>query len=74
MSDVVLDSPSFSEELLRVKSCRGRVVGTAAQLETLRFCNVIEGSLTITVTDVEADFDALRGITAISGALLDLLD
>ena len=67
-------SPSFSEELVRVKRCIGRLVSTAAQLEALRFCNVIDGSLIIAAMDVEVDFDALRSITAISGVLLVLFD
>ena len=56
-----------------MKRCRGRLVSSAAQLEALRFCNVINGSLNIAVTDVKADFDALRGITAISGLKFSLI-
>jgi hypothetical protein len=50
--------------------CSGAVVGDAAALEQLRFCDVINGSLVIEVAEEEADFTALRNIEAIQGMLV----
>lgn len=40
---------------------------TVADLEALRYCGYVNGSLTIAVKDSSADFSALRDIEIISG-------
>ena len=67
---------SRSVSLIKVfgvqRTCAGSVVTSASQLHSLRFCTIIEGNLTITVTNdqsvVDADykmFDALEEITGV---------
>ena len=44
-------------------------IETVADLEALRYCGYVNGSLTIAVKDSNADFSALRDIQVISGLL-----
>ncbi len=59
------------ESFLARKTCAGgRVIRTAVELETLRFCEVLEGGgLTIEVVDPEADYSSLHEIGVIEGLL-----
>ncbi len=64
-------SPSFLPAFQREKRCFGSIVRTVAELEGLRFCEVIVGSLTIEVEDASADFTALHYIRAIEGCVVN---
>ena len=59
--------PSFLSAITRVKVCNGSVVRTIGDLEGLRYCNQVDGSLLIYLNDSSADFKALYDITSISG-------
>ena len=59
--------PAFLEALLVGHVCPGRVVRTLDDLEALRTCDTINGSLTIAVNDANADFTALYDIEVIEG-------
>ena len=48
------------------------MVQQASELEALRFCDVINGSLVIEVGDKAADFTALRNIETVRGLSLVL--
>lgn len=50
-----------------VKTCAGGVVDSVDKLEGLRYCQVVTGSLTIAVSDVNADYSALYDIRQIQG-------
>ncbi len=68
----VLSSEASSDVFVRafsaVKSCTGdRVIRTLDELESLRFCDIIEGSLSIEVDDIDADFEALNELTIVRG-------
>ena len=69
-----LNSPVFITTLLVKKSCAGGTIATTQELEALRYCETINGRLTITVNDASADFTSLRYISQIQGmpACLDL--
>jgi len=47
--------------------CDGGVIQTKFDLERLRFCQVVTGSLDIELYDVSADFSALFDIRTIQG-------
>ena len=47
--------------------CPGRVVRTLDDLEALRTCGVINGSLTIVLNDTNADYTSLFDIETIQG-------
>jgi hypothetical protein len=64
---VYASSQEFLSSYVLTKTCNGSVVQTAAQLEALRYCNVLTSGLTIEVFDEEADFDALLDIHTIQG-------
>ena len=46
---------------------RSKPIRTLADLESLRFCDTINGSLNIEVDDAAADYTALRDIEVITG-------
>lgn len=60
---------AFLQALLVGHVCPGRVVRTLDDLEAIRTCNTINGSLTIAVSDPNADFTALYDIEVIKGLL-----
>ena len=64
--DTFLLSPLYVSAFSTRRACTGGTFSTQQQLERLRFCDVIEDSLTIEVDDTE-DFSALSGIEAITG-------
>jgi hypothetical protein len=64
-------SPLFLQVLTYSHVCSGRVVRTLDELEALRTCSVINGSLTIALNDANADFTSLYDIRAIQGLALD---
>ena len=49
------------------KTCAGGTIATTQALEALRFCEMITGGLTITVSDRAADFTSLWYISEIRG-------
>jgi hypothetical protein len=64
----VAASVSFVKAFKMTKLCDGdRSIETLEELESLRYCNVIEGSLRIEVHDEDADFSAIEGIERIEG-------
>ena len=64
--DTLLALPAFTSAILRQLSCAGGVISTAAQLESMRFCTHVTGSLVITI-DVPADYSSLFNIAVIDG-------
>ena len=65
--DAITLLPDFPRAFVLNKTCEGRLVASQSQLDSLRFCIIINGSLTLAVGDVSADFSALHDITAIEG-------
>jgi hypothetical protein len=59
--------PMFLDAILVSHVCAGRVVRTLDDLEAIRTCDVINGSLTIALNDANADFTALYDIKVIQG-------
>ena len=59
--------PLFLSAITRIKVCNGSVVRTIGDLEGLRYCNQVNGSLLIYLNDSSADFKALYDIPSISG-------
>jgi len=43
------------------------MIASSSDLEALRYCNVINGNLTISVSDGSADYTALYDISVITG-------
>ena len=60
-------SPSFLKTLTDEHVCPGRVVRTLDDLEAVRTCDTINGSLTIALNDANADFTALYDVETIRG-------
>jgi hypothetical protein len=58
---------SFRNAFALKKRCAGGSVETTEQLEVLLFCEIIEGGLTISVSNASADFSSLRYISHIQG-------
>ena len=61
--------PVFIHSIIFKTPCSfGNVtVQTADDLEALRYCSVLDGSLTIAITDLTADYSALYDIATIQG-------
>jgi hypothetical protein len=59
--------PTFLKAYQNINTCAGGIVSTTEHLEALRFCNIVQGSLTINVGDESADFNALHDISMIRG-------
>ena len=57
----------FRDAFTLKKKCAGGTVETAEQLDSLRFCEIIDGGLTISVNNASADFSSLRYISQIQG-------
>jgi hypothetical protein len=62
--------PAFLDALLVSHVCAGRVVRTLDDLEAVRTCDTINGSLTIALNDANADFTALYDVETIRGLSL----
>ena len=68
MPQSLVSLPAFGSAITQTLSCPGGMVSTAAQLEALRYCYTITGSLTITVNEAtDYDFTALYDIAIIQG-------
>ena len=63
----IASTQAFRTAYQQVKTCGGGVVSSTSQLEALRFCQAVNGSLTITVNDTTADFSAMYDIGTIAG-------
>jgi hypothetical protein len=63
--------PLFVKAFSEIKYCKGnRVIRTTEELESLRYCDYIQGGgLTIEVRDAAADFSAMNDIDTIEGRL-----
>ena len=57
----------FRDAFTLKKKCFCGTVETTEQLDALRFCEIIEGGLTISVNNASADFRSLRYISQIQG-------
>lgn len=62
--------PHFLAAFELGKTCAGQTVRSLDELEGLRFCDTIDSTLVVQVTDEAADFSALRDIEVITGASL----
>ena len=60
-------SPNFLTAFTTRKTYAGGTIATTQDLEALRFCEMITGGLTITVSERAADFTSLRYISEIRG-------
>ena len=58
---------AFLDALLTSRVCMGGVIRTLIELEALRYCNIIIGSLTIAVNAITADYSSLYDIETITG-------
>jgi hypothetical protein len=65
----IFHTNAFSRAVRQERRCQGGLISTLPDLEALRYCDHIQGSLTITVDDVAADFTALHNIISIQGLL-----
>ena len=65
----IVSLAAFLPSFLAGKQCAGLTVSTTAQLEGLRYCTSVTGGLTVTVSDVSADYSSLHDIGTISGVL-----
>jgi hypothetical protein len=71
IANSISSQPSFLEALLLTKRCPGGVIRTAEQLEGLRFCHVINGSLVLNLDSPSTNFtSALFDIETITGVRL----
>ena len=62
--------PAFLQSITFTKPCSGNVtVRTVDELEGLRYCGSLTGSLTIGVSDLTADYSALYDIATIQGLM-----
>ena len=59
--------PAFQAGIQLSKRCPGRVVRTVDDLEAVRFCTIVTGTLVLEVNDADADFTALHDIDEIQG-------
>ena len=66
VSTSISSLPAFSVSIQLQLPCAGGAISTPAQLESLRFCTSITGSLVITVSQ-PADYSALHDIASIGG-------
>ena len=66
----VVASAHFTETLSARKVCSGdRLISSVVELERLRFCEVLDGSLTITLFDTRVEYDALDSVVEIGGKI-----
>ena len=67
---VIASKSEFLESFQISKVCFGAMVQSLRDLESLRYCSLILGTLEIIVDDATADFTALWDITEITGVAL----
>ena len=67
-------TPAFLQSITFKTPCNfGNVtVKTVDELEGLRFCGIISGSLSIAVNDLTADYSALYDIATIQGLIANI--
>jgi hypothetical protein len=63
----IAELPDFQFAFQLYKVCPGRVVRTLDELEAVRFCTIINGSLVIEINDATADFNLFSDIEEIRG-------
>ena len=73
VSSSIASLPVFSNALIATHSCIGGSIKTVHQLEALRTCDTVMGSLTIEIYDISADFTSLYDINVIEGMSLSLI-
>ena len=62
--------PAFLQSITFLRACRGNVtVRTVDELEGLRYCDSVTGSLTISVSDLTADYSSLYDVDTIEGSM-----
>ena len=62
--------PAFLQSITYLRPCSGNVtVRTVDELEGLRYCGSLTGSLTIGVSDLTADYSALYDVETIQGLM-----
>jgi hypothetical protein len=66
--DDVVSNLVFAQAMQDRRVCPGGVVSTTSDLERLRFCDVVNGTLTIQVTADDADYSALSNLEEITGS------
>ena len=64
--DTLTALPAFETAILLQRTCPGGIINTTEQLEALRFCTTISGSLIITINE-PADFTSLHDIHFVTG-------
>ena len=72
VTDELVGSSAFAAAFQTQRVCGDAVVQQASELEALRFCDAINGSLAIEVGDKAADLMALRNIETVRGLSLML--
>jgi hypothetical protein len=63
--------PDFQRAIQLQKICQGGTITTVGQLEALRFCTIINGSIYLEINHVDADFTALQDLEEIQGLSID---
>ena len=63
----IASTSTFLSSYQQINYCTGGVVNSTASLEALRFCNVVRGDLTITLSSSTADFSSVFDISTIGG-------
>ena len=64
---IVGSTQAFLGTFTQSDPCLGGEMATQAQIEGMRYCNVIYGGLNITLNDPSADFSAFFDITTLLG-------
>ena len=62
-----LSVESLLDDLNKTKTCPGNVVVGPQNIDSLRFCETIAGSLTFSGFDAESDFSSLKDLRVIQG-------
>ena len=63
----IASTATFLDSFLLASPCTGGEMATQAQIEGIRYCNMIYGGLNITLNDPSADFSAFFDITTLLG-------
>ena len=64
---IVSSTQTFLDTFLLTSPCTGGEMATQAQIEGMRYCNIVYGGLNITLNDLSADFSAFFDITTLLG-------
>ena len=67
--DIIESAQSFLDDLSLSSPCTGGEMATQAQIEGMRYCNVIYSGLNITFNELNADFSAFFDITTLLGSV-----